>query len=275
MTDGDWRTDFARDGYVLLRGAVPEERVRRARAAISASLARDAHAGRAPRSVGGNHCPELARDAALLALLEPLRGRADTLFGERTHDDGLLRAIRRLTLRAIARLRGRRAQIALRFPVAEPSGDARFGLHLDGYPTGMNGVPRGTLFRSTLLVGVYLTEVAGPDRGNLVVWPGSHRRYARFFRELDAPRFLVERGPEALLREIQAFDAGEPRQLEMRPGDAVIAHHLLGHGTADNLSTQTREAVYFRLLHPEDRASDPRPLLDESRFFEGVAFEDD
>jgi hypothetical protein len=271
MSDEDWQAEFARDGLVVLRGAIPEDRVRHARAAIAASLDADRRAGREPRHERGTFCPDLVRDPAVLALLEPLRGRAATLFGERTHEASAWRAIRRAALTAIGR--GQRAQIALRFPDATPRRDPKFGLHLDGYPAAGNGVPRGRIFRSTLLIGAYLTEVAGPDRGNLVVWPGSHRRFARYFRELDAPKFLRVHGAEALLEKIRAFDAGDPVQLEVRPGDAVIAHHLLGHGTADNLSRDVREAVYFRLLHPSDHAADPTPLLDETRFFAGPALE--
>ena len=179
MSGDEWKSEFARDGFVLLRGAVSPDRVARARDAISRSLARDARAGRPPRKTHGNYCPELARDARLRALLDPLRARTARLFGERTHVPGWGAAIRRLLLGAVGHAVGERAQIALRFPDAAPSGDRRFGFHLDGYPTGKNGVPRGYLFRSTLLIGVYLTQVARPDRGNFVVWPGSHRRFAR------------------------------------------------------------------------------------------------
>ncbi len=273
MEHGDWRSNFERDGFALFRGAVPEGRVALARRAIGLSLEASASAGRGPSMSDAHHCPELARDPALLGLLQPVRANVDVVFGERTHGGGAYATIRRAALAAIGRIRGERAQIALRFPDGAPSGDPRFGLHLDGYPTRTNGLPKRRLFRSTVLVGVYLTDVLGPDRGNFVVWPGSHRRYARFFRDLDAPRFLAEHGAEALLERIRAFDAGDPVQLEVRAGDAVIAHHLLGHGTADNLSTQTREAVYFRMVHPEDRVSDPAPLLDEKRFFGGIAWE--
>jgi hypothetical protein len=257
MSPPDLETEFARDGFALLRGAVPADRVAEARAAIRESLAADTRAGRAPRMRDGNYCPDLTGHPAILAVLDPLRESARRLFGERAQDPR----------------GGERAQIALRFPDAAPSGIPDFGFHLDGYPTAQNGVPSGRIHRATLLVGVYLTEVSGPNEGNFVVWPGSHRRFARFFRELDAPRFLEAHGAEALLARICAFDAGAPRQLEVHPGDAILAHHLLGHGVSDNLGERTREAVYFRLLHDGDRASDPTPLLDERRFFETLPFQ--
>lgn len=242
----DFREALAREGYVVLRGAVPEALVRRARTAIEASVAKDA------RDHRGTHCPELVSDPCILSLLDPVKPFAREVFARPmlpTSD---------------------RAQIALRFPMAAPSGDTRFNQHLDGYPTSGNKVPSGRIHRLTMLVGVYLTELAGPNRGNLVVWPGSHVRFARYFREIDAPTFLAKHGAEALLERISAFDAGEPLQLEVSPGDAVLAHHLLAHGTADNLSEETREAVYFRLMHPDDRSSDPTPLLDERRYFDGL-----
>jgi hypothetical protein len=62
----------------------------------------------------------------------------------------------------------------------------------------------------------------------------------------------------------------KPEQLTVGSGNAVIAHHLLAHSSARNLSVQIRYAVYFRVLHRDDDAYDPAPLMSESRFFAGV-----
>lgn len=254
MLDDLSRASFASDGFVVLRGLVPSMSVRAVRDLVARSLEADTSHGEMGRYLSSTFCPELVRHPSILALAEPVRPALAALFG---------------TDRAPVPVT---AQIALRFPEKVAGTDRRHGFHLDGYPSGENGVPRGTVFRSTVLVGVYLTPVRGPARGNFVVWPGSHRRFARFFRELDAVAFLREHGAETLLTRIRAHDVGPEQQLEVEPGDVVIAHHLLAHGAADNLSLQTREAIYFRLLHADDRAGDPQPLLDETRFFDGVRF---
>lgn len=245
------RAHFAEHGHLVLRGLVPPLAIRAARRAIAAALEADESIGEMPRFLADTFCPDIVQRPEILALLDPVRPAITELFASEPST------------------RAPVPQIALRFPQRART-DARFGFHLDGFPTGLNAVPGGRVFRQTLVAGVYLTPLRGPDRGNFVVWPGSHRFFARFFRELDAPRFLAEHGAEALLGRIRAEDPGPPLQLEVEPGDVVLAHHLLGHGAADNFSLRTREAVYFRVLHPEDDIGDPTPLLDETRFYEGI-----
>ena len=244
---------FRDDGYAIVKGALSADAVRAARAVIAAALARDESVGMMPKYCADTFCPDAVREPAILALLAEPRVEA---------------AIRAL-LGPGARWTADVAQIALRFP-AYGRTDPRFGFHLDGYPSALNGVPAGTIWRHTLLVGAYLTPLPGPDRGNFVVWPGSHRFYARWMREIDAPRVLREHGAEELLRRIRAQDPGSPVQVEVEAGDVVLAHHLLAHGAADNLSLRVRETVYFRLLDARDDAHDPGPLLDEARFFDGL-----
>ncbi|MDQ3032213.1 MAG: phytanoyl-CoA dioxygenase family protein [Myxococcota bacterium] len=245
------RSRFAEDGFVVLRGAVAPERVRAAREAIGSALESDESIGEMPRFLADTFCASIVDSPAILALFDPIRPAIESLFGI----DPAPRADV--------------PQIALRFPQRARDG-ASAAFHLDGFPTGLNGVPGGTLFRQTLLAGVYLTPLRGPDRGNFVVWPGSHLFFARFFRALDVPRFLAEHGPEALLSRVRAEHPGPAQQLEVEIGDVVLAHHLLAHGAADNLSLRTREAVYCRFMHPADDVRDPAPLTDATRFFDGV-----
>ena len=247
------RSSFAQHGYLVLRGAIPEPRIGAARATIAAALEADESIGALRRCLASTFVPSIAQHADILALLDPARAAIAELFGvpEAPHPGS--------------------AQIALRFPERDRV-DARHGFHLDGFPTALNSVPRGAVFRHTVLAGAYLTPLRGPDRGNLVLWPGSHLHFARWLAALDAPAFLREHGAEALLARIQGEQArcGEPLHVEVEPGDVVLAHHLLAHGASDNLSLRTREAVYFRVLHPRDRAGDPGPLMDASAHFDGV-----
>lgn len=250
LTD-EQRATFARDGLLILRGLVPADRVRAARAAIAEALERDESTGKMLSYLCDTFCPDATEHPAILALLDPLRPPIADLFG--TGEAPRLDT----------------SQIAIRFPQIART-DARHGFHLDGFPNALNGVPAGEIFRFTILGGVYLTPLRGPDRGNLVVWPGSHRFYERWFRERDVARELRERGAEAILRDVRAEDPGPELQLEVEPGDAILAHHLLAHGAADNLSMRVREAVYFRIIHPAHDPRDPSTLSDAARFYDGV-----
>lgn len=247
------RAQFATDGFLLVPGLVSPAAVRAARATIAESLESDDSIGQMRRYLSDTFCAPILQHRDVLALLDPIRPLASSLFGPTAVPP-----------------RAGIPQIALRFPQRDPSAH-HHGFHLDGFPAAGNGVPAGTVFRQTLVAGVYLTPLRGPDRGNLLVWPGSHRFFARYLRALDAPRALREHGAEALLAKIRAQDPGvAPRSIDAEPGDVLLMHHLLAHAAGDNLSLRTREAVYFRLLHPDDHVSDPTPLTDERRFFAAV-----
>jgi hypothetical protein len=247
------KAEFAARGFVPLRRAVPEPLVTAARAKIDASLAADRTIGRQRSFSDSSFCPDLIRDPTVFSLLREagLIGVAERLFGggdtARCNDT---------------------TQIALRFPEMK-SEPGHWGPHIDGFPAGDNGVPKGTVWRQTALIGVYLSE-ARENMGNLTVWSGSHRAVARAMRELDAPSYLQHHGAEALLAAAMKTKLGEPEQIIVAPGDAVIAHHLLAHSVAWNLSLHLRYAVYFRLMHRNDDPRDPAPLMDERRFFAGV-----
>jgi hypothetical protein len=208
-------------GYVVLPSSVPAEGRFAALRAINASLGR----GMRPEDVG--------------------RFRAQSFCPELQGADVILDLFRRSTVtEAVAALVGseglapvKSAQIALSFPAA---GDST-GVpppHLDGMYTPTNGVPRGSVLSFTMLAGVLLSDAVGPDAGNLVVWPGSHRVLERYFRE---------RGPRSLLDGMPDVDLGRPEPVLARAGDIVLCHYQLAHAAGANTSPHVRYAVYFRL----------------------------
>jgi ectoine hydroxylase-related dioxygenase (phytanoyl-CoA dioxygenase family) len=103
-----------------------------------------------------------------------------------------------------------------------------------------NGVPSGQLRSFTMLIGVMLSDMPGEDRGNFTVWPGSHLLNAAYLREV---------GPRSLLEHMPQVELPEPVQIVGQAGDIVLAHYLLSHGTAQNLSHDIRYMVFFRLTH--------------------------
>lgn len=87
-------------------------------------------------------------------------------------------------------------------------------------------------------IGYFLTDLSEPNKGNLRVVPGSHRRAAK--PEID----------EA---------SGEPRdmvEILTRPGDAVLFENRCWHAVGPNTSTQPRQNIYIGYCHRWMKAID-------------------
>jgi hypothetical protein len=118
------------------------------------------------------------------------------------------------------------------------------GGHIDGY--GLPGQSEPATF--TLLAGIYLDDESRSGRGNLWVWPGSHRVHERLFRERGVDALMVDasRGGHAcLLPDAPQFGPGRP-VLASR-GDVLLAHYLLAHNQSGNMWNPLRRIVYYRL----------------------------
>jgi hypothetical protein len=226
------------DGYLHLPGVVPRVMVDEAVRAIN----NDVGKGMDPKEMWKFHvqtfCPSLTSSPAIVELVTrtPALALAASAIG--------------------ARLRTPTgAQIALRFPgFADPPKPG--APHIDGIPNKerTNGVPEGTILSFTALACVLLSELPGPYAGNFTVWPGSHRQHAEWIRK---------RGFRALLDGQPKVDYAPPVQIVGKPGDVVIAHYLLGHSVAANVSPNIRYACFFRLEvdglaeHREASVKDP------------------
>jgi hypothetical protein len=234
--DPEQRRLLREDGLVLLPGLIPQPLVDAALRAINQSLGTEGLAKEAlPGFRARTFTPELRAAAPILDLYRasPLAGVVESVIGQgrvKVPSEG---------------------QIALRFPSAEPGHPAV--PHIDGISTPDNGVPPGTLYHFTALAGVFLSDVPARDRGNLTVWPGSHRLLADLFRQ-QGPHVVVDRYPKLPLP--------PPRPICARAGDALLAHYQLAHGIAPNLGPHIRYAAFFRLFHVEHAALGTRPLLD-------------
>lgn len=207
-------------GVAHLPQAVPRPLVDAALRAINASLGRGLRAEDVERFRAQTFCPELEKSEVLLDL---------------ANRSGLVEAVE--SVLGQGRLeRITHAQVALAFPTEEkPRPPVP---HLDGMYTPTNGVPRGSVLSFTALLGVMLSDVPAAGAGNLVVWPGSHLLYERYFRE---------QGPESLLQGMPKVSLPEPEPLTGQAGDAVLCHYQLGHAGGINTSPHVRYAIYFRL----------------------------
>jgi hypothetical protein len=211
------------DGYLHLPNLIPSDMVRSALRAINASIGNGMNVADMQRFASQSFCPELCYAPIISELFNasPARSLAEAAVGA-----GRLQPV---TV----------GQVALRFP-SEPSVIATVPSHphLDGMYTPTNGVPIGTIANFTALAGIFLSDLPDENAGNFTVWPGSHLKHAEYFRQ---------HGPQSLTGGMPAIEVGPPRQITGHAGDMVLAHYLLGHGVAANVSPHIRYACFFRL----------------------------
>lgn len=238
------RESLYRDGYVVLPGIVPRERVDQALHAINHDLGeRGIPPERLSEFRARSYCPEVQGSPAIAGLVNetPLWAFAEAAIGA-----GKLRPVRG-------------GQIALRFP--RPGPVRVPGPHLDGMYSPTNGVPKGEIHNFTALVGVLLSDLPGPDAGNFTVWPGTHRQYEDYFRS---------RGPQALLEGMPQVSLPEPVQITGRAGDAVLCHYQLGHTANGNASPNIRYACFFRLARVDHDSVHWECMTDIWREWDGM-----
>ena len=267
---------FVRDGFVHVGGAVPPRLVMRARRAINHSIGTGMDRDDLTRFSNQSFCTELVDDPRLLRLATTptVWSRVRALLGDRrTLRPQRCQIALRFPLpeaphsrvRYLAFARHRRVPLAARRlrPKATPTShgttaDVRCALsgictvrgtprkvgggHIDGYHTPDNGVPDDGVVRNfTLLLGVMLSDVREPFSGNFTVWPGTHYRMQRYFRD---------RGVNSLQGgAVGGLGLGMPKPVHVlgQAGDIVLAHYQVAHTAAPNLSGDIRYMCFFRL----------------------------
>jgi ectoine hydroxylase-related dioxygenase (phytanoyl-CoA dioxygenase family) len=225
---------FAADGFVLVRGAVPEHLLSAADLEIDALVAADPP----PAGTVGQHFWFLpparlpAADAALRAsgalalaggLVAPL-----TLDHARHH-----------------------IQVALNIP---PFSHRPGAPHIDGHR------PNEPIGSFTMLAAIYLSDESRPDSGDLWVWPGSHRVHQGVFASCGVDVLRDVSGHAALLDPPVDFGIGRP--LLARRGDLLLAHYLLGHNIGGNTGDHVRRILYYRLAAAGHRDRSAATFLD-------------
>jgi len=243
------REAFVRDGFIIVRGAVPRELVEAALGNINAALLKP---GSVTKDDDGTLqiCQESRRHESVQALLyaTPLWTIAQRLLG-----------------------RGKvshcpQSQMALRPPNlgAKPLDDEAIPpkqWHIDG----MN---KGNHSPFSILLGIALSEQTLPNCGNLVAFPGSHHVLHPLIRgEVESGSGIFS--DEAAERK-PALHGG--KQIYLKPGDAVLLHQKVAHRVGVNLSPHIRYQTYFRLSHVDHakKLTDGSLLDDLWTEFEGL-----
>lgn len=238
------RGAFARDGFVLVPGVVSEPSVATARRAINNWFVNGFDSSKLALYASRSSAPELTESNEILGLCtrSPLLDLATDLVGQPL-------------------LPPMNAQIALRFPAALDAAVPEHAAegHIDGLPSASNGVPRdGRVHGFTVLAGVFLSDVPAGAHGNFTVWPGTHMEMAAWF----ARNGTTVDDPDLVFAEATRLSPPPGLALAARPGDVVLAHHLLVHTAGPHSGPDVRYAVFFRLRVRPWGDEDDRVLTD-------------
>jgi hypothetical protein len=225
------RQAFMRNGFLLLRDAVPMRLVNAARRRVNHEL------GVPGRMIDGG-----VEGAAKLAGNTSNSEEVRRLFH---HSDVAKYVDALLGAGNVEPPSG--AQIALRFPEL---GDPRDPLGSEWHTDGMR---QGKLHPFTLLVGVALSDATEPLAGNLTVFPESHRTLQRLLTADGKLRGYSDEcfKADSVWGEGTLPDMGTPVQLLMGKGDVVLAHPNLAHRGGLNFSPDIRYQIYFRIKHKQ------------------------
>jgi ectoine hydroxylase-related dioxygenase (phytanoyl-CoA dioxygenase family) len=143
-----------------------------------------------------------------------------------------------------------RIQFSQTLPTFSTTGIIGRHFHIDG---GLGP----SLAAFNILFGVALTDVQSDTAGGFHVLPGSHDRFAEFFR--DQPRATPVHWGEVKQAAQKKFHASLGKAAgmivpQLRAGDIIVAHSFLAHGTSANTTTARRDMFFQR------RAA--QPLMD-------------
>ena len=251
------RASFVSDGFLILRNIIPRERVDDALRAINAQLGLGAVAWEAgpdgQNRLGGG----IQRSPAIVGLLHasPALCIAQQLLG----GNGGAGAVRG----------GASGQVALRFPLPPANVDRAAKTeeqwHIDGMKVNSHMSP------FQLLLGVALSSQPADDCGNLHVWPKMHGHLHEAVQRQRAIRASLVAGvphshapDDVWLGQRPRLENNAALQVQLEPGDVVLAHQKLPHRIGLNRSPHVRYQVYFRLSHmlcEPTRTWSNRPLL--------------
>jgi ectoine hydroxylase-related dioxygenase (phytanoyl-CoA dioxygenase family) len=129
-------------------------------------------------------------------------------------------------------------QFASTMPGFATKGGVGRHFHLDGGQDQSLGV-------FNVLFGVALTPVTSDTMGGFHILPGSHDKYAaEFGRHLNDPE--VHWGQVKLDYQPVLLVGAKLVVPHLRPGDIIVTHSFVAHGTSDNTSDVRRDMLFQR-----------------------------
>ncbi len=157
-------------------------------------------------------------------------------------------------------------QIALRFK-GENCSDGKIpdnwyeNWHIDNYTDKDFDVRKRIPSDFTFSLGIYLDDNLEDFSGNFTVFPGAHHRVQSYSRA-NGGQAHYER---CRLNEIKkSLNLQKPYQIKATKGSVIIAHRMLPHLVAPNMSDRTRSVIWYRVTaktRPVDRVC-PEAFMD-------------
>jgi ectoine hydroxylase len=204
------RERFDRDGYLIIRGALAPDEVRRYAAALDRTYAAATSRGRVRPGASMHQLSAVANCPEAAGLLDhpSTFGYVWSLLGWNIH-------VYHSHLDVHPPLPARRPY---RFEWHQDGGRQNREIETDPRP------------RLSVKLAYWLSDVSAPGRGNMKVVPGSHR-----------VNWIS--GPPR--RDVEWPDPEGAIEVTASPGDVVLFDRRLWHARSDNYSPHTRKAVFF------------------------------
>lgn len=216
---------FKENGYLVKHGTLTEDQIRKAQDALWEGIKADRSEPRTwiqagPRApVSGNH-------PAIRATIyeSPIFAMAEELVGK----DRLSQ--------------GGGPGPALVYPSGNEEWSLPQGGHLDGYYTPTNGVPEGTVGTFHVGATLYVEDVESRG-GGFIVWPGSHKIAAEYFKTHSL--LSINGGVFGKL------NLGQPLEITGPAGTVCFWHGQLTHTGSMNCRRNIRMALIARLARKD------------------------
>lgn len=108
---------------------------------------------------------------------------------------------------------------------------------------------KGAGYSVMLNIALTADQSSDQQRGQIVVWPGSHLKTQTAISETVRSMSDGDDALQILHHEKDRADCGDPLRLQLEPGDVLVAHQKLAIGAAPNLCDIPRRSVFFRIAH--------------------------
>lgn len=243
------RERFARNGFVVLRNAVPQTLLDKAHSVVSETVPEDLNDFEA--MAGGPEDRHYWNDLDDMAPFRPLNDHLQE-YAEELVGTGQLASP------------GEFAQVAIRYPTGKFPGDS------DRPMTTTHGNPHVDIFDEsgglqpfTIAATTYLSDVQ-PRGGGLTVWPGTHWRVAEYLSEHGLETFSNEQVKQILHPQSSPFEVCGPA------GTVVLWHNLLVHTGGCNLGREPRIASFTRFKRHDEKETSHDAAIHPFKYLCGV-----
>jgi len=115
--------------------------------------------------------------------------------------------------------------------------------HIDGTWLAREAKSLGVMPFFQILVGIYLTDLSEPERGNLTYSPDGHHAIARFFKLMSPDQKEADVG--IIFDNLKSLQVNPLEPILAKPGDVVLLHSLMPHSIANNYFAD-RPVLYLR-----------------------------